>query len=314
MAFERAALARTLEGREAVVRVVIAAHQGSSPRETGAAMLVWEGGQDGTIGGGALEFRAAARARVLLTGGAAHVERVPLGPALGQCCGGAVTLVYERFTAADLDALPLSGLHVRRIEGAADMPLAMARAQRLARGQGVAQTLWKAGWLAEPVAAATRPLWIWGAGHVGRALVSVLHPLPGFALTWIDIAPTRFPADIPAGVTPRIHENPAALVGEAPVRAEHLIVTYSHTLDLELCHRLLGHGFTSAGLIGSVSKWARFCNRLRALGHPDAQISRIRCPIGAPTFGKHPQAIAVGVAAALLNDSAARAHRQEAAG
>ena len=54
------------------------------------------------------------------------------------------------------------------------------------------------------------------------------------------------------------------------------------------------------------------------MGHPDARISRIRCPIGAPDLGKHPQAIAVGVAAALLNDSAARnkdgAQKREAAG
>lgn len=319
---ERAAIARLLAQAPVVVRVVIAAHQGSSPREAGAAMLVWAEsagfGQEGTIGGGALEFEAAAKARALLAGGGPKVARVPLGPALGQCCGGAVTLVYERITAADLEAIPESGLYARRIEGTSEMPLAMARAQRHARGQGMAQTLWKAGWLAEPMAAPERKLWVWGAGHVGRALVSVLHPLPGSALTWIDTAPARFPVDIPPGVSVRFHENPATLVAEAPVQAEHLIVTYSHALDLELCHRLLGHGFTSTGLIGSASKWARFRNRLRALGHPDARISRIRCPIGAPELGKHPQVIAVGVAAALLSDSAARnkdgAHQQEAAG
>jgi len=315
---ERAAIARVLGNAPVVVRVVIAAHQGSSPREAGAAMLVWpEGagfGQEGTIGGGALEFEAAAKARTMLAGGGPKVARVPLGPSLGQCCGGAVTLVYERFTAADLAALPESGLHARRIEGTSEMPLAITRALRQARGQGMAQTLWKAGWLAEPVSVPARALWIWGAGHVGRALVSVLHPLPGFALTWIDTAPARFPADLSPGVTIRIHENPAVLVAEAHVQAEHLIVTYSHTLDLELCHRLLNHGFGRAGLIGSVSKWARFRNRLRALGHSDARISRITCPIGAPELGKHPQAIAVGVAAAILNDGATKMHRQEAAG
>jgi len=311
---DRAAMAQVLAQVPALVRVVIASHRGSAPREAGAAMLVWEGGQQGTIGGGALEFEATAKARTLLNGDGTKVARVPLGPALGQCCGGAVTLVYERFTAADLEAMPESGLHARRIEGTAEMPLAMARAQRNARGQGMAQTLWKGGWLAEPLAAPGRDLWIWGAGHVGRALVSVLHPLPGFALTWIDTAQARFPAEIPAGVTLRLHENPAALVDEAPAGAEHLIVTYSHALDLELCHRLLEHGFAGAGLIGSASKWARFRNRLRALGHPDARISRIQCPIGVPELGKHPQAIAVGMAVALLSDSAIRAYQRKAAG
>lgn len=311
---DRAALARILAQMPVVVRVVIAAHQGSSPREAGAAMLVWESGQEGTIGGGALEYEATATARALLAGGGPKVARMPLGPALGQCCGGAVTLVFERITAADLDAMPESGLYTRRVEGATEMPLAMTRAQRNARGQGIAQTLWKAGWLAEPVSAPERALWIWGAGHVGRALVAVLHPLPGLKITWIDTASDRFPADIPRDVTPRIHENPAALIAEAPLQAEHLIVTYSHALDLDLCHRLLGHGFGGAGLIGSASKWARFRNRLRALGHSDARISRIQCPIGAPELGKHPQAIAVGVAAALLNGSGMKTHQREAAG
>jgi xanthine dehydrogenase accessory factor len=90
------------------------------------------------------------------------------------------------------------------------------------------------------------------------------------------------------------------VVGQAPVGAEHLILTYSHAIDLDLCHRLLGHGFASCGLIGSASKWARFRSRLVGLGHAPGQIARIQCPIGEPALGKHPQAIALGVGAALL--------------
>jgi xanthine dehydrogenase accessory factor len=86
----------------------------------------------------------------------------------------------------------------------------------------------------------------------------------------------------------------------APPEAEHLILTFSHSLDLELCHRLLGHGFASCGLIGSATKWARFRARLAALGHTPQAISRITCPIGQPALGKHPQAIAIGVAAHML--------------
>ncbi|MBC7179561.1 MAG: XdhC family protein, partial [Roseovarius sp.] len=78
-------------------------------------------------------------------------------------------------------------------------------------------------------------------------------------------------------------------------------------LDLELCHQLLRRPFASAGLIGSATKWARFRQRLAALGHTDAQISRISCPIGDPNLGKHPQAIALGVAAALLKEPGLRA-------
>jgi xanthine dehydrogenase accessory factor len=114
-------------------------------------------------------------------------------------------------------------------------------------------------------------------------------------------------------VTPLVAVNPADLVA-APPEAEHLILTYSHALDLELCHRLLGHGFASCGLIGSRTKWARFRSRLAALGHGEASVARIRCPIGDPTLGKHPQAIAVGVAQEVLRGTRHEAARRDGTG
>ena len=140
-----------------------------------------------------------------------------------------------------------------------------------------------------------RQVWVWGAGHVGRAVVGVLAPLPGVAVTWCDVDLGRFPAVVPAGVTVRVGTRV-----DAPVGAEHLVMTFSHALDLELCHALLGHGFARLGLIGSATKWARFWSRLGALGHSAASVARIACPIGDPSLGKHPQAIAIGVAAAFL--------------
>ncbi|GAB1380277.1 xanthine dehydrogenase accessory protein XdhC [Pararhodobacter aggregans] len=300
--FDRAALASAVAAHGVVTRVVICAHQGSSPREAGTAMLVWAGGQEGTIGGGALEFEAAAEARRLLAGAAPTVQKIALGPALGQCCGGAVTLGFEVFDHDALTTIPETGLHSRPLgrDAAQEPPLALRRAEKIARGEGVAVTRYLQGWLSEPVAPKPRDLWIWGAGHVGRALVHTLTPLPGLALTWVDTDRTRFPETIPDGVTPRIAANPATLVAEAPATAEHLILTFSHALDLDLCHRILAHGFGACGLIGSASKWARFQSRLKALGHAPQDIARIRCPIGDPALGKHPQAIAISVAAELL--------------
>ena len=342
--FDLSALSSALAVHGRVARVVIAAHDGSSPREVGAAMLVWDRGQSGTIGGGALEYEAVGKARDWLAawapilaaspptpslphagggrrfagsvteddgrnrppppnvgegwgGGAARVDRVALGPSLGQCCGGAVTLWTEVF-----DAPPeaVAGVVAR---GPGTMPLAVKRVLVAARGQGVRPAPGLvAGWLVEPVAEAERQVWIWGAGHVGRALVGVLAPLPGIALTWVDTGPERFPEVIPEGVTPVWAERPEALVDHVPVGAEHLIVTYSHALDLELCHRLLGRGFGWLGLIGSATKWARFRSRLRALGHSGAEIDRITCPIGDVSLGKHPQAIAIGVGLQLLKN------------
>lgn len=145
-----------------------------------------------------------------------------------------------------------------------------------------------------------RPIWIYGAGHVGRALVQVMAPLPDFAITWVDTAADRFPADVPDRVTPLIAADPVRAVAHAPETADHLIMTYSHEIDLALCHALLLRDFGSAGLIGSATKRARFRRRLHALGHAYAQIARIGCPIGDPALGKHPQAIALGVATAMI--------------
>jgi xanthine dehydrogenase accessory factor len=311
MALDPSALGHAVAARGRVVRVVVAATAGSAPREAGAAMLVWQDGQEGTIGGGALEFEAAARARALLGAAPARVrvDRLPLGPGLGQCCGGAVTLVSELFDAATLAGLRIeAGLALRPAGGAAEPPLAVARIVARARGEGVLPaTQLVQGWLVEPVVRPRRALWIWGAGHVGRALVAVLAPLPDVALTWIDTGPARFPDDVPPGVAVRVAPDPVALVAEAPRGAEHLVLTYSHALDLALCHALLAHGFARCGLIGSATKRARFRARLAALGHEPAAVARIDCPIGDPALGKHPQAIAIGVGAALLRQPAARA-------
>jgi xanthine dehydrogenase accessory factor len=210
----------------------------------------------------------------------ARLTRHPLGPALGQCCGGAVSLVAEV-----LAEVPVGPARALRLEGAAPAP-SLDGPTRIERG-----------WLVEPVAEAREPLWIWGAGHVGRALVATLGPLEAHDLAWIDVARDRFPED---AAEPVVAAEPARLAARAPRNARHLIVTHSHDLDLALCDALLRRGFASCGLIGSATKWARFRSRLRALGHGEAAIARIDCPIGDPSLGKHPQAIAIGVAAALL--------------
>jgi xanthine dehydrogenase accessory factor len=311
--FDLATLADAVAAHGRVARVVIAAHDGSAPREAGAAMLVWAGGQSGTIGGGALEHEATLRARAMLAKGGARLDREALGPKLGQCCGGAVSVLTEVFDAATLPR-PEAGVIARAVDGR-DMPLAVRRILARARGEGVMPAaVLVQGWMVEPVARPARQLWVWGAGHVGRALVGVLSPLPDLGLTWVDVARERFPETLPQGVECLWSADPAEQVARAPRDAEHLVLTFSHALDLDLCHRLLGHGFSACGLIGSATKWARFRSRLAALGHAPASIARIDCPIGDPSLGKHPQAIAVGVAAALLRRPNRRASRQENAG
>jgi len=299
--FDLGALQTAVAAHGRVARLVVAAVAGSAPREVGAEMLVWQGGSSGTIGGGAFEWAAMTRAREMLAAGGARFEREALGPGLGQCCGGSVVVLTEVYGAAEVAALAGRAVIARSVQTGAVPPLAVQRVLASARGRGVlpAPVLMQ-GWMIEPVAPPGRALWVWGAGHVGRAVVAVLAPLPGLAITWVDVAPDRFPATAPEGVTVLPASDPAALVAHVPRQADNLVLSYSHALDHELCHRLLGHGFGSLGLIGSATKWARFRARLRDLGHSDAAIGRITCPIGNPGFGKHPQAIAIGVAAALL--------------
>jgi len=313
MGFDVSALRDAVARHGRVARVVIAQVRGSAPREVGAAMLVWPGGQSGTIGGGTLEYQATAAALAMLADGkAARLSQHALGPDLGQCCGGAVHLLTEIYDDVRLSTCEGQEVIARPVVAGAAMTLPVQRLLNDARGQGqrpAPQLV--AGWMIEPVARASHPVWIWGAGHVGRALVGALSSLPDLAITWVDTGPERFPHTVASGVTTLPAAAPARLVPHAPRAAHHLVLTYSHALDLDLCHRLLGHGFASAGLIGSATKWARFRSRLGALGHAPAQIARIRCPIGDPALGKHPQAIAIGVAASLLSTLAAKAEKKE---
>ncbi|WP_371157852.1 xanthine dehydrogenase accessory protein XdhC [Jannaschia sp. 2305UL9-9] len=282
MSIDTARLQAGLARHGVLARVVVAEARGSVPRAAGTEMLVWEDGFSGTIGGGALEWHALSLARSVLQDGRTRVERMALGPALGQCCGGAVTLVVERIP--EMPVLPW----LRRVEGTAPAPT----------GRDAADLL-RDGWMLEGSAGSTRPIWVWGAGHVGQAICAILAPIPDMSVTCID-EPDRMP-DLPPGVAPLAAADMPRAMAHAPPAAEHLILTYSHDIDLALCHAALTHGFRTCGVIGSATKWARFRTRLVALGHARDQMDRIACPIGDPTLGKHPQAIAVGVAARLLS-------------
>lgn len=294
-----------------VARMVVAGTKGSVPREVGADMLVWGTDTQGTIGGGALEHQAVVRARAALQNGVDRLDKVPLGPGLGQCCGGAVTLLTEVWTTkrlaelGDLVARPTPGV-------SGEMPLRVKRLLADARaGKAVTPQLTD-GWMVEPITAPKQDLWVWGAGHVGRAIVGALAPLPQVKIYWADTDPSRFPDTVPDGAETVMAGNLPDLVTVSGKDARHLVLTFSHAFDLEICHRLLGHGFGALGLIGSATKAARFRSRLRDMGHAPDQIARIQCPIGDPSLGKHPQAIAIGVAVEFLRSGDVSEGRDQA--
>jgi xanthine dehydrogenase accessory factor len=309
------AVCRLLEGREpAVVRVLLAAARGSSPREPGACMLFSRGGIQGTIGGGNLEWQATQSAQSLLLAtthtSSVALHRLVLGRELGQCCGGVVQLWLERFTPLDLPLL-------RRAAALASAGGCAAIISELS-GEGTVRRRLETGparghpavklaadgertILVETVAAGHAVLWLYGAGHVGQALIRVLAELP-FEVTWVDSRPELLPAELADNVHPLCAQVPATTVPLAPAAARFLVMTHDHALDYTLCRAILERGdFAWLGLIGSKSKGARFRSRLTRDGLSPEAISRLVCPIGVEGVeSKWPAAIAVGVAAQLL--------------
>jgi xanthine dehydrogenase accessory factor len=281
------------------VLVLVAEARGSAPREAGAAMLVAPSGPQGTVGGGAVEHRATEIARAMLAGTAeprAEIE-FPLGPALDQCCGGRMRLAFAVLTPADLS--PLDGRDQSR------HPRGLAlQAERSA----LRLELWPGGPVfVEPPPA--RQVVVYGAGHVGRALVRALAPLP-FRPVWVD-ARAGACAEAPAGV--EVHETPLpeAVAEGAMPDAMHVVLTHSHALDLEIVTAVMARDFGFCGLIGSATKRALFRRKLAERGVARAAIDRLTCPIGLPGLrDKRPAVIAASVAAQLLQVEAALAARR----
>ena len=300
-------LKQALSQASAVVRVLITGTSGSTPRETGASMLVWDIGLAGTIGGGTLEHSAISIARQLLETGNSDpiLRREALGPGLGQCCGGAMTLLFERIDRESLPRLLAEvdrvGCYARPILPGSSRPTATVESlmKRCARQPEIGISI-KEGWAVEPMKRPSTELWVFGSGHVGRAVVGILANIDRFRISWVDFEASRFPEHIPPTVNRIIARKPEHLARYAPNGACHLVFTHSHDLDLAICDALLGSNFASIGLIGSSTKWARFRKRLLSFGHGPERVDRIRCPIGSKSYGKEPWAIATGVAAELL--------------
>ena len=295
--FEKLAAAVREEGSAALVTVVSA--EGSAPRDAGARMVVRPSAAfHGTIGGGALEFEAIARARDALAGGRGPAirEAFLLGPQLGQCCGGRVDLSIETFGPPDLAEIAALA------EAEAAGPFA-ARARldndgRLARE--IASGASEGGRL-ESFGEEATPVLLFGAGHVGRALALALAPLP-FRVRWIDSRPDAFPRFVPGNATPTRSADPVGEIDAAEAGALVVVMTHSHPLDLAIVSRALAaEKFRYVGLIGSATKRARFVGQMRAAALSEAALARLTCPIGVPGVeGKAPAVIAASVAAQLL--------------
>jgi len=263
---------RWLIERRPAMEVLVLDSRGSVPREAGTRMLVAADQVVGTIGGGHLELQAIADARAQIVAGnpAPHDRKIALGPTLGQCCGGALTLRTQGLTSESLATWPV------------DPP--------------------------------RFTLQLYGAGHVGRAIVQALAPL-NVLVDWIDEREEEFPADLtlPPQVRKVCVDTIEAEVRTAPRGAFYLVLTHQHDLDLRISEAILKRGdFAFFGLIGSKTKRNRFIHRFEQRGVPAEAIARMTCPIGVPGIeGKEPEVIAAAVVAQLLQVSS-RQHAEVA--
>jgi xanthine dehydrogenase accessory factor len=296
----------------ALVRVTVVALRGSAPREPGASMLVDDKSSVGTIGGGRLEWHAVRAAHELLRA----IDSPPvqacdliLGPELGQCCGGRVELWLERLTRHDLPWLHEASLRMRHRSVGIETRFANGTVTRelVPSFQGTAGIALRRDpdqrlTLYETYGPRRPPLWIFGAGHVGQALVRLLSELAVFDILWIDPRPELLPAGLPECVATQVCASPAGLLGAARADTRYVVLTHDHALDYELCRSILGRGdFAFLGLIGSASKSARFRSRLLRDGIEPGRVSRLTCPIGVQGIpSKLPAAIAIAIAAQLL--------------
>jgi len=313
----------TAAGEQAIL-VTVAGIRGSAPREVGAKMIVTEDATIGTIGGGQLEYQCTRLACDMLGNDETpSLRKFPLGSSMGQCCGGVVDILFEpiasRLPAWLRDLRALHGQHeaavvVTHLQGevgkcvitaqdvfgdagsAAPEIIAQAR-EGLATGRTAHRI---DDWFFEDIVGTDLNIAVFGAGHVGSAVVRSLSTLD-CNVRWVDSRRNIF-RTAPANVRTIESADPALEVAAMPPRSCYLIMTHSHAIDFDICDRILRRGdFAYCGLIGSLSKRRRFEKRFRALGLQERDVERLVCPIGVDGIsGKKPAEIAVAASAEVL--------------
>ena len=309
---------------EPAVLVTVAGIRGSAPREIGAKMIVTATATIGTIGGGQLEFQSTRIAAGLLDDDCLSLRSFPLGSSMGQCCGGVVEILFEPVSAGmpawlrDLRALygqRQPAMIVTRISRTAPAKFVVTADSVFGEDEGDERMIAVAREILqgdrpdarrqvqefyEPVVMPDLHIAVFGAGHVGSAVVRALSVLD-CNIRWIDSRRNIF-RDVPGNVRTIETAEPALEVAAMPVGSYYLVMTHSHAIDFEICDRILRRGDGRyCGLIGSLSKRRRFETRYRKQGMAQGMLDKLVCPIGVDGIsGKKPAEIAVSVAAEVL--------------
>ena len=309
---------------ERVVLVTVAGIRGSAPREVGAKMIVAESETIGTIGGGQLEFQCTRLACDMLGDDETpSLRKFPLGASMGQCCGGVVDILFEPMSSGlpawlrDLRALHGQrepAVVVTQLEGAAGKCVITAQGVYGETGTAANEVVARAregletgrtahridDWFFEDIVGTDLNIAVFGAGHVGTAVVRCLSALD-CNVRWVDGRRNIF-RNTPANVRAIESTDPALEAAAMPANSCYLVMTHSHALDFEICDRVLRRAdATYCGLIGSLSKRRRFEKRFHAQGMQERDLERLICPIGVQGIsGKKPAEIAVAATAEVL--------------
>ena len=292
-----------IDKAEPLIMVTVVNVEGSAPRESSCRMFVLEDRIIETIGGGNLEQEAINLARSMLFDSGSdnyRLELYGLGPALQQCCGGVVTLAFEKITTEPnwlAESLSKDNSNKILLSKFTDSQVIRKTVDQAALDvDELAVNV-----LIERIQPFSPDVVIFGAGHVGSALVEVLSRLP-FKISWVDKRSELFTKE---SETVSVYTDRSELeyISELPENALNIVMTYSHELDEDICyHYLKNKEFRFLGLIGSKTKRARFLHRLRDRGIDQQRLSALTCPIGVPQVtGSSPPEIAIAVAAQLLS-------------
>lgn len=321
------ALTAALGQRVPRVMVTIVKVTGVAAREPGVRMLVTPYQTFDSIGGGHLELQATQFARAFLgmaaTGPARHVEAFMTQPEGGPCVPARVELAFERIDPDGLKALRLvrkrdrcrldswrlvsldstAPCSVYDQDGLRLMGTGPERLPLPGNGAGFELRTGADGgrWLLDSFLTPKPHLMLFGAGHVGAAIVRALAPLP-CRVTWVDEREEMFPPLLPSNIEPEATDTPEALIANAGKDITYLVLTHSHALDQRLSEAILRRGDALwFGLIGSNTKRVQFERRLKERGIPESRLQAMSCPIGVPgIMDKAPAVIAASVTAQLL--------------
>jgi len=253
-------LKSNIDYKKNIIKAKIINVKGSSPNKINDFMLVAPKDIFGTIGGGNLEYLVIEESKLMLKNKSKRKKlNIPLGPGIGQCCGGYVEIILT--------------LHKNTDAAMKD--------------EKVNESF-------------KEDLYIFGAGHIGQALIETIGNL-NFNTYLIDSREEYLKMSVNKDVNYLLSKEPWKVVNKLKDNAYYVVLTHSHEYDLKILNEILTKKFTFVGLIGSTTKKQRFFKRLTENGHNKNIIKKIECPIGVDIGNsKDPNEIAFSIITRLI--------------